>query len=220
MCPTILDCQPLMSDPSSRQPPPMARQSRIYPNWAYKSDDPAKIADILADFFESALQDGIAKRLVELEGCAGEAGLKLAKLARSAPSLQASPDHRGRHLDTCEQHLRWDADTDDKKAFQELARAILQASGALLVHSVDMVNYHTQPCDTVGFLDVTITLETRVGGTLTGVGFIDKVLKWETFRGCSNSTIRWGNTHASILYGPLRFESGVKTSSTTNDFST
>ena len=97
---------------------------------------------------------------------------------------------------------------EDEKAFRHIALCLLQTIGmqALLVAKFGQsVEFGT------GLFDCSVLLEHR-GDTLgTGVDALDWMFSHPKLRFATRSTLHWGNAHGSIIYGPLRFETGVKT---------
>ncbi|KAK0244486.1 hypothetical protein EDD85DRAFT_784890 [Armillaria nabsnona] len=82
--------------------------------------------------------------------------------------------------------------TDEERAFTHVARCLLQAAG---------------------FFDLNVLLEDRGLGERIGtpIEALDWIFSRDVLRFTTRGLLHWGNAHGSIVWGPLKFETGVKT---------
>ncbi|KAJ7775399.1 hypothetical protein B0H16DRAFT_1879815 [Mycena metata] len=82
--------------------------------------------------------------------------------------------------------------TEEEKAFTHVARCLLQSEG---------------------LFDINILLEDRGMGDRIGLPLeeLDWLFTRDLCRFTTRGVLRWGNAHGSILWGPLKFETGIKT---------
>ncbi|KAG7087597.1 hypothetical protein E1B28_013550 [Marasmius oreades] len=82
--------------------------------------------------------------------------------------------------------------TEEEKAFTHVARCLLQSAG---------------------LFDIDVLLEDRGMGDRIGapIEALDWLFTRDLLRFTTRGVLRWGNAHGSVLWGPLKFETGIKT---------
>ena len=58
---------------------------------------------------------------------------------------------------------------------------------------------------------ISILLERRSDILGTGIDMLDWLFSRNLMRFATRGVMHWGNAHASVIWGPLRFETGIKT---------
>ncbi|KAF8139458.1 hypothetical protein K438DRAFT_711636 [Mycena galopus ATCC 62051] len=82
--------------------------------------------------------------------------------------------------------------TEEEKALTHVARCLLQSEG---------------------LFDIDVLLEDRGMGDRIGLPLeeLDWLFTRDLLRFTTRGVLRWGNAHGSVLWGPLKFETGIKT---------
>ena len=181
---------------------------RSWPTWATaeKQGEDAITSSITELFWFSA-REAIDKALSLSLEIATRSNIKLTSLSKSSATLKlAGPQPQDPEPFN---------PAEDEKAFRHIARCVLQAIGEcfyLLVNLRSLVlTLSVNQYGHIGLFDSSVLLEYR-GDTLgTGINTVDWILSRPNLRFATQNTLHWGNAHGSIIYGPLRFETGIKT---------